>query len=152
VSPHRRYRIDDITPMNVERRSWYRAVITANSFELAICALALIGGITFITDPSARAQASVGQFGLTIAWLWNVLYLTGAISMILGLVRPLPRLELAGLSMFAAAYLMNALSVQLNSGSRATIVFLTYAAIAGGCAGRAYVVVKLYRSRLPRDE
>lgn len=147
--PHR-HRAEDISthdslPAN-ERRVFTRGYLLGNAFELWIALAAILTALTYFYDPAALTDSSVGRVAHPIAFTWNTGYLTAGVLITTGLWRPSPRLELAGLSLFSSAVLINAVAIVAVRGSAAIGVVFTYVGLAAASAMRAYLVMKLNRA------
>lgn len=130
---------------NHPRPGWRWRVAIAESFEIAVAIAGICGALAFMLDTTARGEASIGRFGLTIAWAWNTMYLVGALGTLYGLMRPSKRVEFAGLILLGCAIAMNALSVAQISGTRGYVVIATFVALVAAAAARAGLL--LYRLR-----
>lgn len=143
-----RLRRTDATPELVgDRRRWALTYVLANAFEFWIALTALAAAVTFVLDPAALADSSVGQQAGAYAWMWNALYFFGSGGVLLGLLLPSPRQELAGLALLSAAALVNGVAVIVVRGATGAAASGTYFAFVLAAGMRTYLVWKIAKAR-----
>jgi hypothetical protein len=123
-----------------------RAYLEAHVFELSLAIVAIVTAATFFLSPATLEGSAIGHAVHPFDYAWNGLYLAGGLLIVVGLVRPTHRLELAGLIMFGAAITVAgvALAALGSAGWALKIVSLgTYTAIATGCVIRALAIVRV---------
>lgn len=135
----------DSLPVN-ERRIFTRGYLLGNAFELWIALAAILTAITYFYDPGALDDSSIAQVAHPVAFAWNIGYLVAGAAVTVGLWRPSPRLELAGLSLFSSAVIMNAIAIGAVRGSAGAGTIFTYVGLAAASGMRAYLVMKLNRA------
>lgn len=140
----RRLREGDITARE-DRRRPRRSFLIAHAYEACFAAAGLLTSLQFIFDAETRDLTAVGSIGSTFAWCWTVLFLIGSVGILVGLFWPSDRVELAGLSCFAPACLVQAASVIEVRGVRGVYVALIFVAFFCGTAARIYLLLKLRR-------
>lgn len=125
----------------------------AAPFETMIAVATLATGIVLIFDPHALKDAAIGAGTQSILYLWESLYMLGAIGILAGLTSHRIRVEIAGLLIFMAAIITNAVAIVDVAGIRGLNSALTFTAIAVGCAGRCYALINLWdrHERKPGD-
>lgn len=128
-----------------DRRRPRKTFLQAHSFEVAIAFAALLTSLQFIFDPSVRAETTIGSLGTTSSWMWAVLYLFGAVGILWGMLGMSDRIEIAGLSCFTAACLVNAFGLWQIRGDRAVYIAITFLALAIGGWFRIVLLLKLKR-------
>lgn len=122
-----------------------RNYLLGNAFELWIAIAAVIGALTYFIDRDALQASSIGQEAGALAVAWNISYLIGAAGILAGLVKPDLRIESAGLSLFAAAVPVHALTILLSRGASGLPVTLIYIGLAVAAAMRAYLIHAVVR-------
>ena len=122
------------------RNDHRRTYLLANVFELFVAVLAALASLTFFLDPSQLADSAVGRALPPFDYAWNVGYGLGALLVAAGLWKIDGYLEVAGLSLFTAAVLINGIAIIAVGGSVGTI--FVYVAFAASCLLRAFMVLK----------
>lgn len=123
-----------------------RAYLEAHVFELSLAIVAMVTAATFFASPDTLEHSAIGRAVHPFDYAWNGLYIVGGFLIVIGLVRPSHRLELAGLIMFGSAITVAgiALAALGSAGWPLKVVSLgTYIAIATGCAIRAGAIVRI---------
>lgn len=143
-APARAHRAGDLTG---DRRHYRRAYLLGNAFEFFIALSAVLAGVTFFIDPSSLADSSVGQRTQGLAVAWSALYAGGGLAIVTGMVRPVVRLELAGLSLLASAIAINAIAIVAVRQVAGLGTALTYLGLAAACAARGWLLVAMVRHR-----
>lgn len=127
--------------MHDARRSFRSQYALANAFELLLALLAIISAVAFFVSPSVQRSA-VGVALHPFDQVWNAGYGLAGLLIVVGLTTPRPRLELAGLSLLAAAVAINAAAVVSVAGARGLTAVLSYVAIVAACAARAREILR----------
>jgi hypothetical protein len=141
-----RYRQGDLSTKTApDRRSLRRAFLLGNSFEFLLAFAAVLTAIGFLTDPASVRASAVADAGGWIVIVWALLYGAGGVFIFVGLWRPFPSVELAGLSMFGSATLIDSVALFAERGGAGYRVALTYLAVACASAARARMIWLLTR-------
>lgn len=117
-----------------------RAYLVANAWELVIAVAAIVAAVAFFLYPDSGTRTAVGQVLHPYDIAWNLAYGTSGFFVVFGLVRPSPRVELAGLWLLGAAVTINAVAVVALAGGRAVFPLLTYIAIIIACFVRGHTI------------
>lgn len=117
----------------------------AHGFEVAFAIAGFCTALQFILDQEVRAQTAVGALGALFAWSWTILFLIGSTGILVGMYRLEDRIELAGLSCFSAAALVNAASIIQVRGLQGVYVALVFLAFVGGSLTRIHLLLALRR-------
>lgn len=118
---------------NGRRKQIRTALLIANIWELFVCGLSTFASLNYFLNPVNLSDSSVGHIGFPDV-AWNGLYGVGAVLVVTGLVKLSPRLEAAGLSLFASSVLIQILAIihyrGLGSSSGTIAILLGFAAAA----------------------
>lgn len=122
--------------MNATRRRY----LYTHAYGAMLASLTIIAALAFFADPSALERSAIGQAFHPYDYGWNVLYLLGGIGMLVGLADLRPRIELAGISLLAAAITINMLALlSIRPSSYAALA--TFTAVVLALLARARVIV-----------
>lgn len=116
--------------------------LIANAFELVIAALAILSTVAYVVYPESASASAVGRALHPYDAVWIFGYGIAGLGITVGLVRPSPRLELAGLVLMGAAMTINAVAVVSLRGSHAVLPLLSYLAVGIACYVRGYGIVR----------
>lgn len=124
------------------------------SFELLIALAAIVTAVSYFANPALLADAAVGDQAGPLAIAWSALYGAAGVAIFYGLIRPALRFELAGLSLLAAAALVNAVAIYVLRGPSGLGSILTYLALVPACGMRGFLVWRLHEllSGWPGDD
>lgn len=120
--------------------------VKQNIFAFWLGIAAILGSLVYFAIPEALDKSSIGRgsaHGLDYGW--NALYLAAGIFTLLGISIVSPRLELAGMSLFAAALLVNAVTIFAYRGWAGVPQGAILLSLAVACVLRATVLVTAYR-------
>jgi len=124
--------------------SFRRYYLPEHAFELALALLAVAAASIFFLDPTALQRSAIGQALHPFDYVWNLLYLLAGISIVVGLVVPKPRIELAGLAFLATSVAINIVAITYVRPFPLWVVSATtYVAIVLACVGRAHVLLRI---------
>lgn len=129
-----------------------RAYLAANAFELLIALLAIFSALAFFIYPDTGTRTAVGQVLHPWDWAWSAGYGVAGVFISYGLIRPWPRVELAGLWLLGAAIAINAVAVVSLAGSRAIFPLMTYVALVAACYVRGHAILTAGRDNSPIGE
>lgn len=118
------------------------AYLSANVFELWLAAAVVIGAIIFFGNPQALQLSVIGR-SISWAYLWNGGYLAGGTLILVGLWRPWPRAEVAGLSLMAGAIAVQGIASFTLRGWPTVAGVLLLLGLVGACVTRAVQVYRL---------
>jgi cytochrome c oxidase assembly factor CtaG len=97
-----------------------------NVFELWVALAGVITGLVFFYAPSSIDKGSLAiTIGHTLAALWSVSYFTSGLIIWFGLLRPSPRLEIAGLCLLGSATSINGIAILSVFGLRGAATSIT---------------------------
>jgi hypothetical protein len=97
-----------------------------NVFELWVALAGVITGLVFFYSPSSIDQGSLAQtIGRNLAAVWSVSYFASGLIIWLGLLRPSPRFEIAGLYLLGSATSINGIAILSVFGLRGAATSIT---------------------------
>lgn len=126
--------------VNVRRGDERRAYLESHVFELLIAALGVLAALGFFLQPGELRHTAIGRAVHPFDYGWNMLYLTGGLLIVGGLVRRSFRLELAGLAMFGAALIAAAIALISYRGVNGVASLAIYSAAGAACFVRMSVI------------
>jgi hypothetical protein len=125
-----------------------RSYALANAFELMLAVLAITAAVGFLVWPETVAQSPIGKALHPFDYIWTLGYGAAGVLITIGLLGIRPRLELAGLSLLAAAVSINAVALWSVVGLHVGVIaFINYLAIVLACVVRAAVILRSSRAR-----
>lgn len=134
----------------IVRELWlgHRGRIRAYVFELAAGLGYMFVGISFLLDPQqAAAHSTIGRQIPPFDTIWSVMEVLGGVMMIAGVLKPLPRLRVAGLLILGTALTMRVTAGLLTA---AQIGIAFHGVFALACFLRAALITRLFfRVRSP---
>lgn len=122
-------------------RTVRRAYIEANVWELFVATLAIITAIGYFVDPHDAAGVARDHIAFPEV-LWNSMYGGGAILVVLGIVWIVEWVELAGLSLFSAAVVIQMIDLVEVSDWRGWVGLVVLGSFALASWTRAWVLVR----------
>lgn len=97
-----------------------------NVFELWVSLAGVITGLVFFYSPASVDKGALAQtIGHALAAVWSVAYFTAGLTIWFGLLRPSPRLEIAGLSLLGSATSVNGIAILSVFGLRGAATSIT---------------------------
>jgi len=130
----------------------------ANAWEMLIAAAAVISSVAFFINPGAVTSPALHATLRGWDWAWYGLYLLGGLFIISGLllhgrtvrirgriIAGDGRVELAGLSFFGTALLVNVIAI-IHFGFAGTVGMLTFLCLLLACIARARVIVAIRKA------
>lgn len=120
--------------------------VLRSPFEAALAVVGVLGGIAYLISPAVFAQASVGISLGSLLPVWTAMFAIGSLAVLVGLVALNPRLELAGLSLFSAALLVEAVAIFDVHSLLGVVSELEFLALALAPVGRAYTILLIIRA------
>lgn len=142
MSPYRRIPILTWVRAN-ERRGARRSYAWINSFELMLAVSALVGGVVNIVNPETSAHSSLGELFGYLALLWAGANVIAGAAIIVGLLRPSMRLEVAGLCLLAGSIAGQAVAITAERGWIGVAIAVFYIGWAAAAVIRARLVIRL---------
>jgi hypothetical protein len=128
------------------------AYLAAHAFELFTASLAIFAAAAFFAQPDQLARSAVGQAVHPFDYAWNVSYGLGGILVTVGILRRAEWLEVAGLSFFAGAVLVNGVAIFLERGLTGLASAPPLIGFAIASVSRiAYLWLRLYSDRRGED-
>lgn len=121
------------------------SVLLLTPFEAALAFAAALAGVVGLADPSGLSNSALGQTARELLPVWEALYFTGGALILVALLMRSLRLEVAGLSLFIAAVLLQAAAILDFAGVQGVTSAATFIALAAACAGRAWVLISRWR-------
>lgn len=126
----------------LKRTSFRRSNASLNIFELWIGIAAILGSIFYFVSPesllSAALAKQIGHEWLTFTW--NGGYLLSGLMLVYGVLRPSPRIEIAGLWIVAATTAINGIAIAVTFGVRGASTVATYMTLAVASMIRARLI------------
>lgn len=90
-----------------------------NVFELWVGLAGIITGIVFLYDPSAAYKNALAQVvGHAATATWSMSYFAAGVAIWFGLLRPTPRVEVAGLFILGSSTAINGIAIESIFGLR----------------------------------
>lgn len=97
-----------------------------NVFELWVALAGVITGLVFFYAPASIDKGALAQtIGHALASVWSVSYFAAGLVIWFGLLRPSPRLEIAGLSLLGSATSVNGIAILSVFGLRGAATSIT---------------------------
>lgn len=119
-----------------------RGRIRAYIFELATGIAYLLSGLAFLISPRAVASHSlIGRQVYPFDTIWSVLEVLGGVLLLAGVLKPVPRLRVAGLLLLGTALMMWVTAGFLTAPQLRVAFNLVYAL---ACFTRAWLIVRLF--------
>lgn len=138
MSPHRSI------PVLVWRgRGARRSYALINSFELMTAISAAVGGLAALLQPSTTAHSSLGSLFGYLALLWAGANVVSGIMIVVGLVKPSVRIEVAGLCILAGSIGGQAVAIMAERGWIGVGIAVFYTGWASAAIIRARLVMRL---------
>lgn len=114
-----------------------------NVFELWVALAGIVSGIYYFVDPNSLQRNSVAnQIGNHWAEVWSWLYFCSGVMVAYGLLRPSPRVEVAGLSILGSTTAVNAVAITAVFGTRGVATIATLATLTVASWVRAILVYR----------
>jgi hypothetical protein len=121
------------------------ALLLITPFEAAVAFAAMFAGAVYLLDPTAVGRSALGRTAQQLLPVWEVLYVTGGVAILISLMWRSLRLEVAGLALFVSAMLIQAIAIVDFAGAQGIASAATFAAVAAACIGRCWVLIDLWR-------
>lgn len=121
----------------------YRGHLRFHIYEVCTAIAAIMGGIALLISPGLQS-ASISKGAGSLAQIWCCLYIIGGTLTVAGLTRSSPRLEVAGLSLFASATAINGSAILLISGAGGWGSGSMFIALCVAALIRAYILVRTF--------
>lgn len=114
-----------------------------NVFELWVGLAGIITGVVFLYDPSAAYKNSLALVvGHTATAAWSMSYFTAGIAIWVGLLKPSPRVEVAGLWILGSATAINGTAIISVFALRGTATAATLFTLTAAAWIRALLVMR----------
>lgn len=114
-----------------------------NIFELWVALAGVITGLVFFYAPSSIDKGSLAQtLGHTLAAVWSLSYFFSGLIIWYGLLRPSPRIEIAGLYLLGSATSVNAVAILTVFGLRGAATSITLFTLTFASWIRASIVMR----------
>jgi len=114
-----------------------------NVFELWVALAGIITGFVFFYQPSSIDHGSLAQtIGYTLAAVWSVSYFCSGVIIWFGLLRPSPRVEIAGLWLLGSATSVNGIAILSVFGLRGAATSVTLFTLTFASWIRALIVMR----------
>lgn len=115
-----------------------------HSFELATAIGSIIASVLFALKPRAFEQTAVGAHSPhALAVFWAAGFLFGGIGVLVGLLRPSARMEVAALAVWIGALFANGAAVLIDHGISGAVTAATDFGIALGGCGRIALLLTI---------
>lgn len=114
-----------------------------NVFELWVGLAGIITGIVFLYDPAAAYKNSLAiVVGHTATAAWALSYFAAGAAIWVGLLKPSPRIEVAGLWVLGSATSINAIAILTVFGLRGAATSITLFTLTAASDIRALFVLR----------
>lgn len=114
-----------------------------NVFELWVALAGVITGLVFFYSPASIDKGALAQtIGHAFAAVWNIGYFASGLVIWFGLLRPSPRLEVAGLYLLGSATSINGIAIITVFGLRGAATSITLFTLTGASWIRASFVMR----------